>query len=94
MICFKLKKTKTGQTGNNNIKNVEIMVPLNYLINFWRTLKMPVINCKINIDLNWSKKCVILATNVANQVTIFSVTDTKLYVPVVTLSTMRNCLNN
>ena len=94
MICFKLKKTKTGQTGNNNIKNVEIMVPLNYLINFWRTLKMPVINCKINIDLNWSKKCVIVATNVANQVTIFSVTDTKLYVPVVTLSTMRNCLNN
>ena len=94
MICFKLKKTKTGQTGNNNIKNVEIMVPLNYLINFWRTLKMPVINCKINVDLNWSKKCVIVATNVANQVTIFSVTDTKLYVPVVTLSTMRNCLNN
>ena len=94
MICFKLKKTKTGQTGNNNIKNVEIMVPLNYLINFWRTLKMPVINCKINIDLNWSKRCVIVATNVANQVTIFSVTDTKLYVPVVTLSTMRNCLNN
>ena len=94
MICFKLKKTKTGQTGNNNIKNVEIMVPLNYLINFWRTLKMPVINCKINIDLNWSKKCVIVATNVANQATIFSVTDTNLYVPVVTLSTMRNCLNN
>ena len=55
---------------------------------------MPVINCKINIDLNWSKKCVIVATNVANQVTIFSVTDAKLYVPVVTLSTMRNCLNN
>ena len=84
MICFKLKKTKTDQTGNNNIKNVEIMVPLNYLINFWRTLKMPVINCKINIDLNWSKRCVIVATNVANQGTIFSVTDTKLYVPVVT----------
>ena len=45
--------------------------------------------CEINLDLNWSKNCVILANN-ADQATTFSITDTKLYVPVVTLSTQDN----
>ena len=66
------------------------MVPLKYLCNFWRTLKMPLINCEINLDLNWSKKCVIVATTVADQGTTFLITDTKLYVPVVTLPTYDN----
>ena len=35
----------TGQTDNIGIKNVEIMAPLNYLSNIWRTLEMPLINC-------------------------------------------------
>ena len=35
---------KTGRTGNNDIKNVEIMVPLKYVSNSWRTLEMPLIN--------------------------------------------------
>ena len=57
---------------------------------------MPIINCEINFDLNWSKKCVIAATTIANQGATFSIIDTKLYVSVVTLSTqdMHNCLNN
>ena len=63
------------------------MVPLKYLSNFWRTLEMPLINCEITLDLNWSEDCVIVATNVADEVTTFSITDTKLYVPVVALST-------
>ena len=71
-------------------KNVEIMVPLKYLNNFWRTLEMPFINCEINLDLNWSEIFVIVTTNVAAQATTFSITDTKLYVPVVTLSTQNN----
>ena len=66
------------------------MVPLKYLLNFWRTLEMPLINCEINLDLKWSKISVIVATNLAAQVRIFSMTDTKLYVPVVTLSTQDN----
>ena len=49
--------------------------------------EMPFNNCEINLDLNWSKNCVLLATNLAAQATTFSIADTKLYVPVVTLST-------
>ena len=64
---LKIKEKITGQTGGNGTKNVEIMVPLKYLSNFWRTLEMALIYCEINIDLNWSKNCVIVATNVANQ---------------------------
>ena len=51
---------------------------------------MPLINCEINLNLNWSENCVIMATNVANQGGTFSITDTKLYVPIVTLSTQDN----
>ena len=39
----------TGQTGNNGTKNIEIMAPLKYLSNFWRTLETPLINCEINL---------------------------------------------
>ena len=51
---------------------------------------MSLINCKIHLDLNWSKKCVILATNVANQAAIFSIAGTRFYVPVVTLPTQKH----
>ena len=39
------------------------MVPFKYLSNFWVTLKMPLINCEIILDLNWSENYVIAATN-------------------------------
>ena len=57
---------------------------------------MPLINCEINLILTWSRNCVIVASNVANQNATFSITDTKLYVPAVTLSTkiMQNYYNN
>ena len=80
----------TSQTGNNGTKNVEIMVPLKYLSNFWRTLEMLLINCEINLMLPWSSTCVIISTDVANQIATFAITGTKLYVPVVTLSTQDN----
>ena len=51
---------------------------------------MPLISCEINLSLNWSKDCVILADVVEDQSATFSITDTKLYVPVVTLSTQDN----
>ena len=66
------------------------MVPLKYLSNFWRTLEMYLINCEINFVLTWSANCVIVSTNVANQNATFEITDTKLCVPVVTLSTQDN----
>ena len=51
---FNFKVKFTGQTGNDGTKYVEIMVPLKYLSNFWRTLEMPLINCKVNLTLTWS----------------------------------------
>ena len=46
---------------------------------------MPSINCEINLQLKWSEKCILVAATAANQVPEFKITDTKLYVPVVTL---------
>ena len=48
---------------------------------------MSLINCEINLDLNYSIESVIVATAVVNQGKTFSITDTKLYVPVTILST-------
>ena len=66
------------------------MVPLKYLSNFWRTLQMPLTNCEVNLILTWLSTCVLNATNVLNQNATFAITDTKLYVLVVTLSTQEN----
>ena len=87
---FKFKAKITGQTGNDGTKDVEIMVPLKYLSNFWSTLEMPFINCEVNLILTWSSTCVLISTAIQNQAAIFAITDTKLYVPVVTLSTQEN----
>ena len=78
----------TGNTpADGNTKDFEIMVPLKYLINFWRTLEMPLINCEINLILTWSSTCVITISTGARR---FAIIDTKLYVPFVTLSTQDN----
>ena len=66
------------------------MVLLKYLSNFWRTLEMPLINCEINLILTWSSSCVIVSTNNVIQNATFAISDTRLYVPVVTLSTQEN----
>ena len=88
---FNFKTKITGHADNNRrINNVEIMVPLKYLSNFWRTLEMPLINCEVNLILTWSADCVIIYTNVANQIPTFTITETNLYVPVATLSTQDN----
>ena len=87
---FNFKVKITGQTGDDGTKNVEIMVPLKYLSNFWRTLEMPLINCEVNLILTWSSSCVIVSANKANQNATFTITNARLYVPVVTLSTQEN----
>ena len=51
---------------------------------------MSLIICEVNLILTWSSNCVIVYTDVANQGAIFTITETKLYVPVVTLSTQDN----
>ena len=87
---FNFKAKITSQTGVDGTKNVEIMVPLKHLSNLWRTLKMPLINYEVNLILTWSSTCVIVSTNNANQGATFTITNTRLYVPVVTLSTQEN----
>ena len=88
---FKFKTKITGQTNNDGeINGVEIMVPLKYLSNFWGTLQIPLINCEVELILNWSANCVIISTNVANQNPTFTITETNLYVPVAILSTQDN----
>ena len=79
-----------GQTRNNRRKNFEIMAPLKYLSNFWRTLEMSLIKCEINFILTRSTSCVIVSTDVADQNATFEITNTKLYVPVVSLSKLDN----
>ena len=63
--------------------NVKAVVPLKYLSNFFRLLEMPLINCKIKLNLTWKKECV-LSTDAGEAV--FFINDTKMYVPIVTLS--------
>ena len=88
---FNIKTKITGQTNNDGqINNVEIMAPLKHLSNFWRTLEMPLINYEVEHILTWSAGCVIISTNVADQVPAFTITEKNLYVPGVTLSTQDN----
>ena len=51
---------------------------------------MALINCEVNLILTWSADCVIIYTDVGNQIPTFIITETNLYVPVVTLSTQDN----
>ena len=87
---FNIEVKMTGQTGDDGTKNVEMMFPLKYLSNFSRTLEIPLINREINFTLTWSKNCVIVSTNFANQSATFPITDKILCVSVVTLSTQDN----
>ena len=70
-------------TNNITRINVKVVLPLKYLSNFFRSLEMPLINCKIKLNLIWKKECV-LSTDDAN--VVFIINDTKLHAPVVTLS--------
>ena len=81
---FNFKTKITGQTDDDGrIDNVEIMVPLKYLSNFWRTLEMPLINCEVELIFTWSANSAIIYTVVANQVPTFEIAETNLDDPVV-----------
>ena len=87
---FNFKTKITGQTNDNRVINVEIMVSLKYVSIFWRTLEMPLIDSEVNPVLIWSADCLIIYTNVANQIPTFTIAETNRYVPVITLSTQDN----
>ena len=61
-----------------------IVVSLKYLSNFWRSLEMPLINCKVYLELNWIEDCILSS---AGDSAKFAKADAKLHVPIVTLST-------
>ena len=87
---FKYKVELLGNPvldGNIAKRSVKVVVPLKYLSKFFRSLEMPLINCKIKLNLTWKKECV-LSTDNGNAV--FIINDTKMYVPVVTLSKENN----
>ena len=87
---FNFKAKITTQIGANGRKDIEMIAPLKHQNNFWRTLEMLVINCEINLILTLFGNCVIAFIANANQAATLSVTDTKVFVPVVTLSTEDN----
>ena len=96
---FKYKSSLLGKAtdadGNDrSLKDAKIVVPLKYLSNFFRLLDMPLINCKIHLEINWNNNCVMYGNNHKtdgdNKETTFKIASTKLYVPVVTLSTKDN----
>ena len=67
-----------GNAGGIRRLNVKVVVPLKYLSNFFRSLEMPLINCKIKLNLTWKKESVL--STVAGEV-VFIINDTKLDVP-------------
>ena len=95
---FKCKAKLIGSTvaaANEILEDARIPVPLKYLSNFWRSLEMPLINCKVKLKFRWTKHCVLVVTandntNVNPNRIIFIIKDTKLYVPVVTSSAKEN----
>ena len=96
---FKYKTNIVGKTpeDNDSLTNAKVVIPLKHLSNFWRSLNIPLINCEVELILTWSKNCVLADMTrrnaqgdnpaiVAPTGLEFKITDTKLYVPVVTLS--------
>ena len=97
----KLRENNEADGANGVLRNVAIAVLLKYICNFWRSLEMLFINCKVELKYKWTKYCVLSAAgadnvndNVNNNVNgnniIFTIKDTKLYVPVVTLTARDN----
>ena len=99
---YKANFMENGVTQNNLIKNnVKTVIPLKHLSNFWRNLNIQLINCEVELIMTWFKNCVLIdkLTRDANyganprvseinnpENLIFQIVDTKLYVPVVSLS--------
>ena len=76
------KTTDAVNNKNSAVKNTKIVVRLKYLSNFWRSLEMPLINCKVHLELNWIEECILSS---AGDSANFKITDAKLHVPIVTL---------
>ena len=92
-----LGKANVAADDDRSLKNAKIVVPLKYLSNFFRSLEMSLINCKIYLELNWNNNCVMYGADTyaggddaSNREATFKITSTKLYVPIVTLTIKDN----
>ena len=83
--------TSLSYKSIDGVNGIKLVVPLKYISNFFRSLEMPLVNCKVDLELTWTKDCVFSSDDAAaNTVVSFNITDAKLYVPIVTLSTKDN----
>ena len=78
-----LEKTANYNDGKSFVKDAKIVVRLKYLSNFWRSLEIPLINCKVYLELNWIEDCILSSSGKSAK---YEITDAKLHVPIVTLS--------
>ena len=86
---FKYKAVLLGKT-TNAVDNTNSSVKKHknkYLSNFWRSLEMPLINCKVHLQLNWIEDCILSSDGDSVK---FKIADAKLHVPIMTLSTKDN----
>ena len=83
------KKSTNAKDGDSFVEDTKIVVPLNYLSNFWGSLEMPLINCKVYLELNWIEDCILSSARNAAK---FKITDARLRVSIVTFST-KDCVN-
>ena len=100
LVCFHFSWNDPGAQGydvnKNGTQEIELAIPLKYLGNFWRALNIPLISCEVFLELKWNKNCVTTSLEQrdiggdnrdnAPMGATLSITDCKLYVPVVTLS--------
>ena len=88
-LSSKLLKDKVVDGNNGVLKIAAIVVTLKYLSNFFRLIEISMINCKVELKLKWKMFWVLVVANNgnANSNTIFfTIKETKIYVPAVTLS--------
>ena len=76
--------TANHNDGKSSVENAKIVVPLKYLSNFWRLLETPLISCKVYLEINWIEDYILSS---AGNSAKLEITDAKLHVPIVTLST-------
>ena len=99
-LNFKAKYLENTVAGGNTsiLKNATIDLPSKYLSIFWRSIAMPLINCKVEWKLRWTKHCVLASAGFENDGAdsnniIFTVKDTKLYVHIISLTSKKTITN-
>ena len=92
------KTAQPANAANRILKNVTIALPLEYLSNFFKSIEMSLINCEVELKFKWTKYCDLSSAGNDNEIAnaananriIFTIKDTKLHVPLVTLSERYN----